>query len=71
VGGGFSVVTSVFSSILVNSININSQALLGAGYAVFAIIVFVLLVQTKWKGAENKKQNHSPLIIQSTQVRTF
>jgi MFS transporter, DHA1 family, multidrug resistance protein len=54
VGGGFSVVTSVLSSFLVNTLTITNQSILGVAYAVLAIMVFVLLTRTKWKeGEEN------------------
>jgi MFS family permease len=52
VGGGFSIVTSIFSSLLVNTVNITNQAMLGFAYTVLAILVLLLLVKTKWKGAE-------------------
>lgn len=46
--------TSIFSSLLVNGIFINSQMWLGVAYAVLAVCVLVLLVNTKWR-EENKK----------------
>jgi MFS family permease len=52
VGGGFSIVTSIFSSLLVNTVNITNQAMLGVAYTVLAMLVLLLLVRTKWKGAE-------------------
>lgn len=52
VGGGFSIVTSIFSSLLVNTVNITNQAMLGCAYTVLIILVLLLLVRTKWKGAE-------------------
>jgi MFS family permease len=52
VGGGFSIVTSVFSSLLVNTVNITNQAMLGCAYTVLVILVLLILVKTKWKGAE-------------------
>ena len=52
VGGGFSIVTSVFSSLLVNTVNITNQAMLGCAYTVLAVLVLLILVKTKWKGAE-------------------
>lgn len=54
VGGGFAIVTSIFSSLLVNTITITSQAMLGCAYTVLAIVVLLLLVRTKWKGAEER-----------------
>lgn len=56
VGGGFSVVTSIFSSLLVNGIFINNQLWLGVAYAVLAVCVLVLLVSTKWKGETRKEE---------------
>ena len=56
VGGGFAVVTSVFSSILVNTIEISNQAVLGMAYAILGILVFVLLIKTKWVGEAGKKK---------------
>lgn len=56
VGGGFSVVTSVFSSLLVNGIFINSQVWLAVSYGVLALGVGVLLVSTKWMGERNEEK---------------
>lgn len=56
VGGGFSVVTSVFSSLLVNGIFINSQVWLGVAYGVLALSVLVLLAVTKWLPETSKKE---------------
>lgn len=56
VGGGFSVVTSIFSSLLVNGIFINSQALLAVAYGVLALGVGALLVSTKWKGEVKREE---------------
>lgn len=56
VGGGFSVVTSVFSSLLVNGIFINNQVWLGVAYAVLAVSVLVLLLSTSWKGEQKKEE---------------
>lgn len=47
-GGGFAVVTSILSSVLVSSVNITNQALLGVAYGVPAVLVFVLVLKTKW-----------------------
>jgi MFS family permease len=60
VGGGFAIVTSIFSSLLVNTVNITNQAMLGCAYTVLAILVLLLLVKTKWKGAE--ELNFKPAI---------
>ena len=54
VGGGFAVVTSIFSSVLVNSITVTGQSALGIVYAVLGVLVFVLLLKTKWKEAGAK-----------------
>jgi MFS transporter, DHA1 family, multidrug resistance protein len=56
VGGGFSVVTSVFSSLLVNGIFINSQVWLVIAYGVLAAAVLVLLVSTDWKNEAKEKE---------------
>jgi predicted MFS family arabinose efflux permease len=53
VGGGFAVVTSVFSSMLINSITITSQVALGIAYGVLAVGIFLLLVSTKCKGSND------------------
>jgi MFS transporter, DHA1 family, multidrug resistance protein len=55
VGGGFAVVTSVFSSLLVNGIYISNQVWLTVAYGVLALSVGVLLVSTKWQG-EGKRE---------------
>lgn len=52
VGGGFSVVTSILSSVLVNTLTITNQTVLGIGYAVLAIGTMALIVKTKWKVSE-------------------
>lgn len=57
VGGGFSVVTSILSSVLVNSLSITSQTMLGVAYAVLAIGTFLVIVRTKWVGNESVKTN--------------
>jgi predicted MFS family arabinose efflux permease len=56
VGGGFSVVTSVFSSLLVNGIFINNQLWLDVAYGVLAISVLLLLISTRWKGEKKKEE---------------
>lgn len=56
VGGGFSVVTSIFSSLLVNGIFINNQLWLGVAYGVLAISVLVLLLSTSWKSEQKKEE---------------
>jgi MFS family permease len=48
VGGGFSVVTSILSSILVNTLTITNQTVLGVAYAVLAVGVLVIIIKTKW-----------------------
>ena len=52
VGGGFSVVTSILSSVLVNTLTITNQTVLGIGYAVLAIGTMAIIVKTKWKVSE-------------------
>jgi hypothetical protein len=54
-GGGFAVVTSILSSSMVKTISITSQAVLGVAYGIIAVIVFLLLIKTKWKGGEERK----------------
>jgi len=48
VGGGFSVVTSILTSLLVNTLTITNQTVLGIGYAVLAILIFLFVIKTKW-----------------------
>jgi MFS family permease len=68
VGGGFAIVTSIFSSLLVNTITITNQAMLGFAYTVLAVLVLLLLIKTKWKGAEEVRPGgnagHSPEPVQ-------
>jgi MFS family permease len=59
VGGGFSVVTSILSSLLVNTLNITDQPILGIGYAVLAVGVLVLIVKTKWVVNEDVRSNEA------------
>jgi len=54
-GGGFAVVTSILSSCMVNMLSITSQAMLGVAYGSIAVMVFVLIIKTKWKWGEEKK----------------
>jgi MFS family permease len=48
VGGGFSVVTSVLSSLLVNFLSITNQTVLGIGYGVLVVGVLFTIIRTKW-----------------------
>ena len=48
VGGGFSVVTSILSFILVNTLTITNQTILGVSYAVLVVGVLVIITKTKW-----------------------
>lgn len=59
VGGGFSVVTSILSSVLVNSLSITSQTMLGVAYAVLAVGIFVIIVKTKWVVNEGVKNENA------------
>ena len=59
VGGGFSVVTSILSSLLVNTLTITNQTVLGVGYAVLAIGVFLIIVKTKWVVNEGANTNEN------------
>ena len=49
VGGGYIIFTSVFSYLVVNALTIKSQTILGVGYLLLVIGVFVLLTFTRWK----------------------
>ena len=57
VGGGFSLVTAVFSSILVTTIKISSQSQLGIAYGILCLMVFGLLLKVKWKDASPIKSS--------------
>lgn len=59
VGGGFSVVTSILSSLLVNSLSITSQTILGVAYATLAVGIFLVIVKTKWVTHESAKANEN------------
>jgi MFS transporter, DHA1 family, multidrug resistance protein len=57
VGGGFAVVTSIFSSVLVNTITISNQTTLGIAYGILGVTVFALLLKTNWiEAGENPKR---------------
>jgi MFS transporter, DHA1 family, multidrug resistance protein len=60
VGGGFSVVTSILSSLLVNTLTITNQTVLGVAYAVLAVGIMILIVRTKWKVNEETASNANP-----------
>jgi MFS family permease len=66
VGGGFSVVTSILSSLLVNTLTITNQTVLGVAYAVLAVGVMILLVRTKWKVGEEAASRAKPQREQAT-----
>ncbi|GEP97193.1 Bcr/CflA family drug resistance efflux transporter [Chitinophaga cymbidii] len=53
VGGGFSVVTSILSTLLVKVVSITDQTALGVAYAVLIIGTLLLIVKTKWKTGES------------------
>ncbi len=55
VGGGFSVVTSILSSTLVNTLTITDQTMLGVAYAVLAIGTFTGDCKNKWVVGESVK----------------
>ncbi|THU37055.1 multidrug effflux MFS transporter [Niastella caeni] len=57
VGGGFSVVTSILSSLLVNTLTITNQTTLGVAYGVLAIGVLLLIVKIKWVANESAVSN--------------
>lgn len=54
-GGGFAVVTSFLSSLMVNTISITNQVTLGAAYGMIAVVTFLFLLKTKWKEGEERK----------------
>lgn len=55
-GGGFAVVTSILSSLMVNTISITNQATLGMAYGMVAVITFLFLVRTKWREKEERNE---------------
>jgi MFS family permease len=64
VGGGFSVVTSILSSLLVNFLSITNQTVLGIGYGVLVVGVLFTIIRTKWivneRPAVNENTQSSP-----------
>lgn len=54
-GGGFAVVTSILSSLMVNTVSITNQVTLGMAYGMIAVVTFLFLVRTKWKEGEERK----------------
>ena len=64
VGGGFSVVTSILSSLLVNFLSITNQTVLGIGYGVLVVGVLFTIIRTKWivneRPAINENAERSP-----------
>lgn len=64
VGGGFSVVTSILSSLLVNFLSITNQTVLGIGYGVLVVGVLFTIIRTKWlvneRSADNQNAESSP-----------
>ncbi|RBL92183.1 MFS transporter [Chitinophaga flava] len=73
-GGGFAVVTSILSSLMINTISITNQVTLGIAYGIIAVMIFLFLIKTKWKEAEERKPEgneiveEQPLPIQSIPV---
>jgi MFS family permease len=57
VGGGFSMITSLLSSFLVNSIKITNQVALGVGYGILAVLILVLLFNTGWGRKKEGKRS--------------
>jgi MFS transporter, DHA1 family, multidrug resistance protein len=51
------VVTSILSSLLVNTLTITNQTVLGVAYGVLAVGVMILIVRTKWKVNEDAAVN--------------
>jgi hypothetical protein len=39
---------------MVNTISITNQAVLGVAYGIIAVLVFLVLIKTKWKGADER-----------------
>jgi MFS transporter, DHA1 family, multidrug resistance protein len=68
VGGGFSVVTSILSSLLVNTISITNQVMLGVAYAVLIAGILVLIIKTKWKTSEKPDGSNAPVYEQPAAV---
>lgn len=56
VGGSFALVTSILCSVLVKSIVIANQVLLGTIYGILASGVFLLLATTKWQRDQEAKR---------------
>ncbi len=48
-GGGFSIITAIVSSIFVNTLTIESQPMLGTAYAVLLIGTLFFILGVKWK----------------------
>jgi len=69
VGGGFSMITSLLSSLLVNSINITNQVLLGLGYGILAVIVLLILLNTKWVASNDAERKSYQRNIDARLVR--
>jgi DHA1 family bicyclomycin/chloramphenicol resistance-like MFS transporter len=65
VGGGFSVVTSILSSLLVNTLSITNQTILGVAYGVLAVGVLAIIVKTKWKVNEDVASKAKPQAAQA------
>jgi len=61
VGGGFSVVTSILTSLLVNTISINNQTVLGIGYAVLALLISMFITKTKWIAGSHQQPTNQVL----------
>lgn len=68
VGGGFAVVTSIFSSLLVKLMAITSQVQLGIAYATLALLVLLLLIKTQWTSV-SQKDNDAALKQQKVFVK--
>lgn len=49
-GGGYIIFTSAFSYLVVSSLSIKSQVLLGSSYFLLAIVVLVIIATTHWRG---------------------
>jgi MFS family permease len=65
VGGGFAVVTSILSSVLVNTLTITNQTVLGVAYGVLAIGVMLVIVKTKWKVNEEAAAKKEPQQVEA------
>lgn len=69
VGGGFSTITSLFSSFLVNGISITNQVMLGVAYGILACSVFLMVITTNWKRSDKKLENNQPMALENRSLK--